>query len=217
MKLKTKKTMTEYIQFYVPPATSGGGGPFGPVGSISTLTSDLIYADIASISTISTDFIFSQDAESSLSTLSADYIFATRATISNLSGSIITSSTITNLVLSGGTTEFFSTVNAPTSGQIYDWRANTIFVNTTLGANYTANITNLPTDNNRVYVISFLLIQGGTPYYINALQIGGFGVSILWPSSLAPTPVANRREMETFTILRNSGSWIVLGQYTSFG
>ena len=107
--------------------------------------------------------------------------------------------------------------SSPGSGPVaYDWTTGDIFYISDMTSNYTANIINLPTTNNRHYVIVFYLVQGATPYYINNLTIaGGSPLTIKWAGGSTPTAVANHIDIETFNLYYN-GSWNVLGQYTSF-
>jgi hypothetical protein len=86
-----------------------------------------------------------------------------------------------------------------------------------MSANFTANITNVPTTNNRSYVVVLNLDQGATPYYANALEVNGSSVSIKWLNAASPTATANRLEIESFTIYRVSNSWVATGQFASFG
>ena len=86
-----------------------------------------------------------------------------------------------------------------------------------MSADWTANITSLPATANKTYGLVFILAQGGTPYYINALQIGGSSQTILWPGATGPTPVASRTEVESFTLYYSGSVWTALGQYSSFG
>jgi hypothetical protein len=109
------------------------------------------------------------------------------------------------------------TASSPGAGPVnYDWSTGDIFYISNMTANYTANITNLPTTNNKHYVIVFYLVQGATPYYINNLTIaGGTALTIKWAGGTTPSAVANQIAIETFNLYYN-GSWSVLGQYTSF-
>ena len=86
-----------------------------------------------------------------------------------------------------------------------------------MSANSTANIIYLPTIADKTYGIVFILEQGGTPYYINALEIGGSSQTILWSGASTPTPVASRVEVESFTLYYSGSAWTVLAQYSSFG
>jgi hypothetical protein len=84
-------------------------------------------------------------------------------------------------------------------------------------ANWTANIANLPVTANRSYVIAFVLIQGSTPYIINALQIAGSPTTINWNNATLPTGTANRSELISLVLIYTGISWVVLGNFTSYG
>jgi hypothetical protein len=95
-----------------------------------------------------------------------------------------------------------------------DWSAGNIFwVSSTPSANFTVNLTNVPTDNDRVMTINVFVTQGATGYLPNALSINGSGATIKWPTAAAPTPtsIAGRIDVFTFTLIRLSGAWTVLG------
>ena len=94
---------------------------------------------------------------------------------------------------------------------------NDIFYNTNLSANYTCNITNLPTTSNRAYGVTLILVQGSTGYYANALQIAGSSTSILWANTSTPLPTANKTEIQSFTLYYSGSSWTAMASYTSFG
>ena len=107
--------------------------------------------------------------------------------------------------------------SAPSGTVTYDWSTGDIFYITTMSANWTANITNLPTTANRSYGIVFFLVQGGTGYYINTLQINSAQVTVVWAGATVPTPTASRTEIESFTLYYSGSAWTALGTYTSFG
>jgi hypothetical protein len=107
--------------------------------------------------------------------------------------------------------------SSPSGTVNYDWSTGDVFYITSMSANWTANITNLPTIANKTYGIVFILDQGGTPYYINALEIGGNSQTILWSGATTPTPVASHVEVESFTLYWSGSTWTALGQYSSFG
>lgn len=115
------------------------------------------------------------------------------------------------------TQETVNTVSAPSSTQAFDWTAGSIFYVTSMSANFTANITNLPTTANRLYVVTFVLVQGATPYFINALQVAGSSVTIRWTSATIPTATANRTEFETFALYYSGSAWSAFGQLSSYG
>jgi hypothetical protein len=98
-----------------------------------------------------------------------------------------------------------------------NWNNGAIYRVTSLATNFTANITNLPTTADKAYVVTFILIQGGTPYFINALQIAGSSTTIRWPGGTVPTATANRHEIQAFTLVYTGSAWSAYGQLTSFG
>jgi hypothetical protein len=105
----------------------------------------------------------------------------------------------------------------PTTPYTIDWTLGAIHYLTTIPSNLTVNITNLPTTSNRNYVVSVYLVQGATPYFVNALQIGGVSTTIKWSGGSAPTATANRVEIQTFSLYYSGSAWTALSQLSSFG
>jgi hypothetical protein len=132
-------------------------------------------------------------------------------------GDTVTNLTVTGQLSIAETQELVNTVAAPTSTQSIDWSTGSIFYITGMTTNWTANITNLPLTANRSYVVAFVLIQGGTPYIINALQIAGSATTINWNNATVPTATANRRELVSLVLIYTGVSWVVLGNFTSYG
>jgi hypothetical protein len=130
--------------------------------------------------------------------------------------------TTNNLVVNGiltttATQEVVNTLPAPTATQVVDWTTGAIFYVTGMTADWTPNITNLPTTANRSYVVSFVLIQGSTPYMITALQIAGSAVGISWVNAAPPSGTSNRTEIVSFVLIYTGTSWVALGNFTSYG
>lgn len=90
---------------------------------------------------------------------------------------------------------------------------NVFYITTAPSANFTINITNLPTTDNRVFSFSFFVIQGATGYIPNALQIGGASQTIKWSGGSAPTATsgAGKVDVFNFTVIRRSSAWEALG------
>jgi hypothetical protein len=84
-------------------------------------------------------------------------------------------------------------------------------------ANFTANITNVPTTADRAYTATLILKQGATGYYANALQVNSSPTTILWANATGPTGTAARTEIESFTLYYTSAEWTAFGQLASFG
>lgn len=116
------------------------------------------------------------------------------------------------------TQETVNTVSAPTTPQDFDWTTGSIFYVSSMSANFTANITNLPTTANKLYVITFILAQDpSSPYLIDALQVAGTSVTINWSGATVPTPTAGRSEFETIALYYSGSAWSAYGQFSSFG
>jgi hypothetical protein len=95
-----------------------------------------------------------------------------------------------------------------------DWSAGNIYwIGTAPSANFTVALTNVPTDNNKIMTINVFVTQGATGYIPRALTIAGSATTIKWPTAAAPTPtsVAGRIDAFTFTLVRFSSAWTVLG------
>jgi hypothetical protein len=125
--------------------------------------------------------------------------------------------TVSGALSIGEIQELVTTLAAPTTTQAVDWNSGAIFYVTGMSANWTANIANLPLTANRSYVIAFVLIQGGTPYMLNALQIAGSATTINWNNATPPSGTANRRELVSLVLIYTGVSWVVLGNFTSYG
>jgi hypothetical protein len=80
-----------------------------------------------------------------------------------------------------------------------------------VGANFTVNLANIPTDNNYAMTISIIVNQSSTGYYPSVLQIAGTPVSIKWVNKTAPSVNANRIDIYNFTLIRVSDAWVALG------
>lgn len=107
------------------------------------------------------------------------------------------------------------TKTGATGTVVHDLTQGAVFYHTSIAANFTANITNVPTTNDRVTSVVLILIQGAAPYYPNALQVNGSSVTINWNTS-TPSATANRKEVVSFTLIRTGSAWTALGQYGTY-
>ena len=62
-----------------------------------------------------------------------------------------------------------------------------------------------------------MLNQGVTAYIANTVQIEGNSQTIKWFANTEPTGNANGVDVMSFSVLNNSGTFIVLGQLSAFG
>jgi hypothetical protein len=125
--------------------------------------------------------------------------------------------TVTGTLTIQQTQEVVNTKSSATGTVTHDWTTGAIFYHTSISSNFTCNLTNMPTTSTRAYVVNLVLVQGGTAYYANALQVNSSAVTINWVNNTTPTPGANKTEVESFTLYYSGSTWTVLGQYTTFG
>jgi hypothetical protein len=99
-----------------------------------------------------------------------------------------------------------------------DWASGNIFyIPTAPTASMTLNLTNVPTDSNKMMTVNVFTTQGSTGYGVGTLQINGTTQTVRWLEGAAPagTNGAGKIDIFTFTLHRTSaGSWIVYGAGT---
>jgi hypothetical protein len=127
-----------------------------------------------------------------------------------------------DLTISGNTNlqqsiEKLQTITGATGTVAHNFSLGSLFYHSSISANFTANITNVPSTNDRVIVVSLILIQGATAYIPSALQIDGTSQTINWSNGTTPTGNANKRDLVVFSLVRTSSTWTVLGQLSTFG
>jgi hypothetical protein len=153
----------------------------------------------------------------------AGSISALETSKANLSGAVFTGNVTTaNLTINGlttlaETTETLDTKSSVTGTVVHDFSTTAIWYYSSISGNVTANITNVPTTNNRITSVSIVINQGGTGYIVNGLQIDGAAQTIRWQANTVPTASTNRVDVFTFSLLRAADAWTVLGSATSHG
>lgn len=87
------------------------------------------------------------------------------------------------------------------------------YIGTAPTANYTINLTSVPTDTNKALTVSVLQVQGSTGYYPSAFNIDGVAQTIKWAQGTVPTPTstAGKIDIFNFSLIRVGSSWIVIG------
>ena len=106
---------------------------------------------------------------------------------------------------------------ANTGVMVHDFSEGSIWFHTNINNNFTANFTNVPTTNNRVISVSLILSQSAPAYIANAVQIDGVAQNIFWLSNYQPSGTAMNVDILSFTLIRNSNTWRVLGSLTPYG
>jgi hypothetical protein len=128
----------------------------------------------------------------------------------------------TDLIISGLTTltytsEKLTTKTSATGTVTHDLSTGSIFYHSSISNNFTANITNVPTTNDRAIGVTLVLAQGVTPYMSTALQIDGSAQTIKWVNNITPTGTASKVDIVGFSLIRTGSAWTVLGQYSTYG
>jgi hypothetical protein len=123
---------------------------------------------------------------------------------------------VDDLFVANGVYEFFSSLADATGIVTHNCANGHLFYHTSPDANWTVNLTNLLDTWNRATSITLIIAQGATGYIPNAVQIAGVAQTLNWQGNVTPTPSTNRTDVVTFSIINNSGTYIVLGQLTGF-
>lgn len=150
-------------------------------------------------------------------------------------GNIVSTGTITangGFVVSGGLTansgvslsgtvdiqemrESVSNVTLSSNVGTLDWSAGNIYyIGTAPTGNMTFNLTNVPTDIDKIMTINVMVVQGATGYIPSTFQIAGTTQTIRWADGNAPVPTSSAGKLDIFNFtlhrLPNS-TWVVLG------
>jgi hypothetical protein len=92
-----------------------------------------------------------------------------------------------------------------------------IFIHSSISANFTANFTNATVPANNATAFTLVLNQGATAYVPTAVQINSQAQTINWQGGTQPAGSANKKDVVSFSVVNNNGTWITLGQLTTFG
>jgi hypothetical protein len=213
------------------------------ITSVGTLTNANISGTVTAVNITANTGVFTGNG-AALTNLNADNI--TSGTLSNarlsgsytinISGSATTAGTVTtnaqpNITSVGTLTgldvtgnsiiqqsqERFTTLTGATGTVVHNFSNGGIFVHSSISANFTANITNLPNATGRASVVTLVLQQGATARFCNAVTIAGAAQTIRWLGGTVPTPTNNAVDVEVFTIFQTGATaYTVLGQLGTF-
>jgi len=140
-------------------------------------------------------------------------IGANSSTKINLTGTVQVNN---QLIIEDGVSEKFSSLTGATGVVTHDCDNGHIFYHSSISADFTANFTNLGLSTNYGTTLTLILDQGATARIPSAVQISGSAQTINWQGGSAPTGTNNGIDAVSFTILRVSGSYVVLGQLVDF-
>lgn len=104
------------------------------------------------------------------------------------------------------------TISSSSATLVYT-TSNIFYSSASPAANFTVNLTGVPTTNDRTITVSVIVTQGATGRIPSVFAVDGSIQTIKWASGAAPVPtsVAGRIDIFNFTLIRKSSSWIVLG------
>ena len=91
--------------------------------------------------------------------------------------------------------------------------SNCSYITTAPTANWTLNVTNAPTTEDKAITVTVFCTQDATGYYPSTFQVAGSGQTIKWQGGTAPTPTstAGKIDIFSFTMVRKSAAWVVFG------
>jgi len=137
-------------------------------------------------------------------------------------GPTFTGGNITSIAVSGTTTLqqvqiIGQTITNATGTVDHNWSTGDIFYHSNIQANFTVNITNIPTTSDKAYNLTLILNQGSSAYFANALQVNGVSVQIYWANSSIPSANANKKDLQSFALYYTASSWNAYCQLSTFG
>lgn len=115
--------------------------------------------------------------------------------------------TVTSNASFAETTNVVANKTSATGTVIHDFTESNNWLHSSIGANFTANFTNVPTTDGRMYTFILYLQQAATGYLATQVQINGVAQTLLWSGSMIPTPGTSSFDVQTFTVIRTGGAW----------
>jgi hypothetical protein len=123
----------------------------------------------------------------------------------------------TNVLNVKNVLESTNALSSATGVVAHNCTAGQIFVHSSISANFTANFTDVTVPANNATSFTLVLNQGATAYVPTAVQIGGQAQTVNWQGGSQPAGSANKKDVVSFSVVNNNGTWITLGQLTTFG
>jgi hypothetical protein len=125
--------------------------------------------------------------------------------------------TITGTTILQQSSEVFSVKTGATGIVTHDFPSGAIWYHTGVSSGFTANFTNIPTSNNKATVVTLVISQGVSAFLPTAIQINGTAQTVSWAGGAAPSGNANKIDIVAYTLMRVSGSWVVIGNLSTYG
>jgi hypothetical protein len=115
--------------------------------------------------------------------------------------------TVTSNAVLAETSNIVANKSSATGTVIHDFTESNNWLHSSISANFTANFTNVPTTDDRMYTFILYLQQGATGYIASAVQINGISQNLLWSGSTIPRPGTSSFDVQTFTVIRSGGQY----------
>jgi len=96
----------------------------------------------------------------------------------------------------------------------HDFILGSVWYHSSISANFTCNVTNVPKTYDNYLEVKLILSQGGSGYYANALQVNGSSVTVNYATT--PSPGTNQFEIQTFKIFNIGGTFYAVGDYDKY-
>jgi hypothetical protein len=166
-------------------------------------------------STLAVGNNLSVSGSASIPTLSSTSASVTTANITtgNITTANVTDLNVTGLTNVNEITETVTDLTLVSNSASPNFVDGGIFyISASPSANFTLDVQNVPTTDLKVTSISFITVQGSVGYYPNVFKINGVTQTIRWSGGLNPIPTSTSGDIDifNFTLIRRSGSWIVL-------
>jgi len=113
--------------------------------------------------------------------------------------------------------EVSSTINGATGTVVHNTTTGGVFYHTAPATNFIANFTNVPTTNDRITTVALIIAQGVTQYMPTVVEINNATQTIEWFGGSVPGGTANGFDIVSFTLIRQSSTWTVLGASSTYG
>ena len=146
--------------------------------------------------------------------ITTDYITTSNITTGNITTANVTDINVTGLTNVNEITETVTDLTLVSNSASPNFVNGGIFyISASPSANFTLDIKNVPTTDNKVMSISFITVQGSTGYYPNVFKIDGVTQTIRWTGGVVPVPTSTSGDIDifNFTLIRRSSTWTVLG------